>query len=64
MLVTVTVQVTVLAPPKPEVLHSVIEVTGEVEVVLPAVGQTAEPVQEMLVTIVARPVGCPGVAAL
>jgi hypothetical protein len=56
-LVTVTVQVTVLAPPRPASLHWVITVTGVVEVVVAPVGQTAEPVHMMLVTIVAKPVG-------
>jgi hypothetical protein len=56
-LVTVTVQVTVLAPPSPAALHWVITVTGVVEVVVPPVGQTADPVQLTDVTIVAKPVG-------
>ena len=64
MFVTVTVQVTVLAPPRPAPLHWVITVTGVVEVVVPPVGQTADPVHEIVVTIVARPVGSPGVAGL
>ncbi|MGI8921243.1 MAG: hypothetical protein ACR2HD_06155 [Solirubrobacteraceae bacterium] len=38
--------------------------TGVVEVVVPPVGHTADPVQEMVVTIVAKPVGWAGVAAL
>ena len=64
MLVTVTVHVTVLAPPRPALLHWVITVMGVVEVVVPPVGQMAEPVHEMVVTIVASPVGRPGVAGL
>jgi hypothetical protein len=64
LLVTVTVQVTVLAPPRPALLHWVITVTGVVEVVVPPVGQTADPVHMALVTIVAKPVGSSGVAAL
>jgi hypothetical protein len=62
-LVTVASQVTVLAPPSPAELHCVIPVTGTAEVVLPPVGHTAEPVHEMIVTMVAKPVGAPGVAA-
>jgi hypothetical protein len=42
----------------------VIPVTGTIEVVVPLVGQTAEPVHEMIVTMVAEPVGSSGVAAL
>ena len=61
---TVTVQVTVLAPPRPALLHWVMTVIGVVEVELPPVGQTAEPVHEIVVTIVASPVGRPGVAGL
>jgi hypothetical protein len=57
LFVTVTVQVTVLAPPRPALLHWVITVTGVVDVVVPPVGQTADPVHMMLVTIVAKPVG-------
>jgi hypothetical protein len=56
-LVTVTVHVTVLAPPSPALLHWVITVTGVVEVLVPPVGQTADPVQLTVMTIVARPVG-------
>lgn len=61
---TVEVHVTVLAPPRPAPLHWLTPVTGVVEVVVPDEGQTAEPVQLMSVTIVARPVGRSGVAAL
>ena len=64
MFVIVTVQVTVLAPPSPALLHCVTTVIGVVEVVVEPVGQTAEPVQARVVTIVASPVGWPGVAAL
>ena len=39
-------------------------VTGVVEVVVPPVGQTADPVQLISVTIVAKPVGLFGVAGL
>lgn len=65
---TVTVQFTVLAPLSPALLHCVMSVTGVVDVVVPPVGQAADPVadpvQEMVVTIVAVPVGILGVAAL
>jgi hypothetical protein len=44
LLVTVTVQVTVLAPPNPAVSHCVIPTTGTADVVVPLVGQTADPV--------------------
>ena len=65
MLVTVAVQVTVLAPPRPEPLHWLMSVTGSVENVVPEPGtQMAEPVQLTVVTIVASPVGVAGVAAL
>jgi hypothetical protein len=64
LFVTVTVQVTVLAPPRPELLHWLIVVTGVVDVVVPPVGQIAEPVHIVVVVIVARPVGVVGVAAL
>jgi hypothetical protein len=53
----VTVQVTVLAPPSPAPLHWLITVTGVVEVVVPPVGHIADPVHEIVVTIVAKPVG-------
>jgi len=62
--VTVTVQSTVLAPPSPALLHWLITVTGVVEVVVPPEGQIAEPVQLVVVTIVAKPVGLLGVAGL
>jgi hypothetical protein len=42
----------------------VITVTGVVEVVVPPVPQTADPVHEISVTIVAKQVGRSGVAAL
>jgi hypothetical protein len=61
LLVTVTLQVTVLAPPRPEPLHWSMLVTGVVDVVVPPVGQAddpvAEPVHWMVVTTVAKPVG-------
>ncbi len=61
---TVTVHVTVLAPPSPTLLHWLITVIGVVEVVVLPVGQTADPVHMISVTIVARPVGRSGVAGL
>ena len=61
---TVTVQVTVLAPPRPALLHCVITVIGTSEVTVPPTGQTADPVHTIEVTTVARPVGVPGVAGL
>lgn len=61
---TVASQVTVLAPPSPALLHWVTPVTGTADDVLPPVGQTADPVQAMIVTMVAEPVGSVGVAAL
>lgn len=64
MFVTVAVHVTVLAPPRPAVLHWSMPDTGVLDVMVPAVGQTAEPVQLMIVTIVAKPVGESGVDAL
>jgi hypothetical protein len=64
LLVTVTVQVTVLAPPRPALLHWVTTVIGVEEVVVFPVGQTADPVHEMVVTIVAKPVGLSGVPGL
>ena len=64
MLVTVAVHVTVLAPPSPAPLHWLTPVIGVVEVIVDPVGQSAEPVQLSVVTIVARPVGVAGVAAL
>ncbi|MHB1534868.1 MAG: hypothetical protein ACYC1D_09730 [Acidimicrobiales bacterium] len=64
LLVTVTVHVTVLAPPSPDVLHWSMSVTGDGDVVVLPGGHAAEPVQEMVVTIVADPVGSVGVAAL
>jgi hypothetical protein len=64
LLVTVAVQVTVLAPPRPEALHWVIPVTGSTEVVVPLVPHTTGAVQAMSVAIVADPVGSAGVAAL
>jgi hypothetical protein len=63
-LVTVTVQVTVLAPPSPEPLHWSTSVTGVAEVVVRPVGHFADPVHEIVVTIVAEPIGVFGVAAL
>jgi hypothetical protein len=63
-LVTVAVQVTVLAPPRPEASHWVIPVTGSTEVVVPVVPHTTGAVQAMSVVIVADPVGSAGVAAL
>jgi hypothetical protein len=66
-LVTVAVHVIVLAPPRPALSHWVIPVTGLVDVVVPPVGQTAEPVQLTWVTIVAPAptgVGALGSAAL
>ncbi|GAC1530497.1 MAG: hypothetical protein NVS3B12_05140 [Acidimicrobiales bacterium] len=60
----VAVQVTVLAPPRPAMLHSVTPVTGIVDVVVPPVGQPTEAVQVIIVTMVAKPVGVPGVAGL
>lgn len=63
-MVTVAVQVTVLAPPRPASSHWVIPVTGTAEVVVPLFGHDAEPVQEISVAIVADPVGSAGVAAL
>lgn len=64
LLVTVAVQVIVLAPPSPAPLHWPITVTGVDEVVVPPVGQCADPVHETDVTIVAKPVGVFGVAGL
>lgn len=64
LLVTVAVQVTVLAAPSPEVLHWVTLLTGVVEVVVPPAGQLAAAGHDTAVTIVARPVGWLGVAAL
>lgn len=64
MLVTVAVQVTVLAPPRPEMLHCVMLVTGVVELVVPPTAQMAAAEHETVVTIVAEPVGWLGVAAL
>jgi len=64
LLVTVAVQVTVLAPPRPEALHWVIPVTGSTEVVVPVLPHTTGAVQAMSVVIVAWPVGSVGVAAL
>ena len=61
---TVTSHVTVLAPPSPTMSHCVIPVTGTAELEVPPVGQTADPVHEMIVTMVAEPVGSSGVAAL
>ena len=61
---TVTVQVTVLAPPSPAMSHWVTAVTGTAEVVVPLVGHTADPVHVFWVTMVAKPVGTVGVAAL
>jgi len=64
LLVTLAVQVTVLAPPSPEALHWVILVTGSTDVVVPEVAQITGAVQAMSVVIVARPVGSVGVAGL
>ncbi len=64
LLTTVAVQVTVLAPPRPALLHWLTTVTGVVEVVVPPVGQTADPVHMIVVTIDAKPIGWLGVAAL
>jgi hypothetical protein len=64
LLVTVAVHVTVLAPPSPEPLHWSISVIGVDEVVVPPVGHCADPVHEIVVTIVAEPVGVFGVAGL
>lgn len=64
MFVTVAVQVTVLAPPRPELLHCVILVTGVVELVVTPTGQFAAAGHERVVAIVAEPVGWLGVAAL
>ncbi len=61
---TVTVQVTVLAPPRPALLHWLIVVTGVVEVVVPPVGHIADPVHVIVVAIIAKPVGLVGVAGL
>ena len=62
---TVTVQVTVLAPVLPASLHCVISVIGVVEVsVVSPFGQMAPPVHMMVVTIVAMPIGLSGVAGL
>lgn len=58
------VQVTVLAPPRPAPLHWLTLVTGFVEVVVRPVGHSADPVHEIVVTIVAKPVGLFGVAGL
>ena len=63
-MVTVAVQVTVLAPPRPEMLHCVMLVTGVVELVVPPTAQMAAAGHETVVTIVAEPVGWLGVAAL
>ena len=58
---TVTSQVTVLAPPRPVPLHWSMFVTGVVDVVVLPVGHAddpvADPVHWTVVTIVARPVG-------
>jgi len=64
LLVTVTVQVTVLAPPRPATSHWVIPVTGSTEVVVPVVPHTTGAVQAMSVVIVANPVGSAGVPGL
>lgn len=64
LLMTVTVQVTVLAPPRPASLHWLIVVTGVVEVVVPPTGHTAAPVHAIVVAIIAVPVGFVGVAGL
>ena len=66
MLVTVTVQVTVPAPPVSTLLHWLILVIGVVEISVktPLGPQDADPVHEISVTIVANPVGLLGVAAL
>jgi len=64
LLVTVAVQFTVLALPRPELSHWVIDVTGAVEVIVPPTGQFAAAGHERVVTIVAEPVGWLGVAAL
>jgi hypothetical protein len=64
LLITVAVQFTVLALPRPELSHWVIDVTGAVEVIVPLSGQLAAAGHERVVTIVAKP-GCwLGVAAL
>ena len=56
-----TVHVTVLAGPEPEWSHWLIVVTGVVEVVVPLGGQLteplADPVQLIVRSIVAEPVG-------
>lgn len=64
LFVTVAVQVTVLAPPRPEALHWVIPVTGFTELVALEIPHTTGAVQAMSVVIVANPVGSAGVAAL
>jgi len=64
LFVTVAVQVTVLAPPRPEALHWVIPVTGFTELVVLEIPHTTGAVQAMSVVIVANPVGSAGVAAL
>ncbi len=63
-LVTVTVHVTVLAPPGPASLHWVMLVTGNIDVVVLPGGQAAEPVQETVMTMVADPFGWLGAAGL
>ncbi|GAC1593053.1 MAG: hypothetical protein NVS3B21_13580 [Acidimicrobiales bacterium] len=45
-------------------LHCVTPVTGIVDVVVPPTGQPTDAVQLIVVTIVAKPVGVAGVAAL
>jgi hypothetical protein len=64
LFVTDAVQVTVLAPPRPEALHWVIPVTGFTELVVVEIPHTTGAVQAMSVVIVASPVGSAGVAAL
>jgi len=63
-LVTVTSQVTWLAPPGPAKLHWLIDVIGVADVVVVPGGQESAALHTMVVTIVAVPVGTVGVAAL
>ena len=65
LLVTVTVQVTVLAPILAASLHWLITVIGVVEVCVKSpFSQIAPSLHAMLVTIVARPIGLLGSSGL
>lgn len=62
---TVTVQVTVLAPTLAMLLHWLITVIGVLDVCSPPTStQSAPPLHWTLVTIVASPIGLEGLAAL